>query len=201
MLKLNLGSGQNPLPGFVNVDKEGNPDLRIDLEMFPWCPVTTGAQGMIEMRGAQALAANCADEVVMNHVLEHLGRDPNVFIGIMKELYRICAPNALVRIAVPHPRHDNFIGDPTHVRVITPEVLSLFSKRLNLAWQKMGASNTPLALYHGIDFEIVEKRIVLEKRYHEGLESGAYTALQIDEFLRERNNVASEIRLTLSALK
>ena len=183
-LKLNLGCGARKFEGFVNVDKYGEPDVRHDLETFPW-PWTDSS----------------VDEVRLIHVLEHLGRDPEVFIGIMKELYRICAPNALVRIAVPHPRHDNFIGDPTHVRVITPEVLSLFSKRLNLAWQKMGASNTPLALYHGIDFEIVEKRIVLEKRYHEGLESGAYTALQIDEFLRERNNVAREMRFTLRAVK
>lgn len=183
-LKLNLGCGLNKLDGFVNVDKHGDPDTRVDLEALPW-PWYDGIVG----------------EVVLNHVLEHLGRDPDVFIGIMKELYRVCQPDALIRIAVPHPRHDHFIGDPTHVRIVTPEVLSLFSKRLNLEWQKQRAANSPLALYHGVDFEIVDKRIVLEPRYLEALKSGAMTALRVDEALRELNNVASEIRVVLRVVK
>lgn len=183
-MKLNLGCGQRLLAGFVNVDKEGTPDIKHDLEQFPW-PFEGGV----------------ATEVVLNHVLEHLGAVPEVFIGVMKELYRVCGSGALVRIAVPHPRHDHFLGDPTHVRPITPEVLSLFSKQNCERWKAAGAANTPLALYHDIDFETVEKRLTLEPRYAEALESGAMTALQVDEALRERNNVASELRFVLKAVK
>lgn len=183
-LRLNLGCGLNKLDGFVNVDKHGAPDVRHDLEIFPW-----------------PWPESSVEEVVLNHVLEHLGAASDVFIGIMKELYRVCAAEALVRIAVPHPRHDHFLGDPTHVRVITPEVMSLFSRRLNLEWQKQGAANTPLALYHGVDFEIVEKRVTLEPRWYEALKSGQRSALQIDEALRERNNVATEIRMVLRVVK
>jgi hypothetical protein len=37
-LRLNLGGGNNRLPGYLNVDKFGDPDLRFDLETFlyPW---------------------------------------------------------------------------------------------------------------------------------------------------------------------
>jgi len=183
-LRLNLGCGLNRIDGFVNVDKHGAPDVRHDLESFPW-PWPDGS----------------VSEVVLNHVLEHLGAQPDVFIGIMKELYRVCAPDALIRIAVPHPRHDHFLGDPTHVRVVTPDVLSLFSRRLNLEWQAQRAANTPLALYHGVDFEIVERKITLEKIYLDALKSGALTALEIDQALRERNNIASEIRMVLRVVK
>jgi hypothetical protein len=39
-IKLNLGCGKNPMPGYVNVDKFGTPDVRHDLETFPWHSTT-----------------------------------------------------------------------------------------------------------------------------------------------------------------
>ncbi len=141
-LKLNLGCGQNLLAGYVNVDKHGSPDVKHDLEVFPW-----------------PWATSSVDEVVLNHVLEHLGATADVFIGIMKELYRVCRPEGIVRIAVPHPRHDHFIGDPTHVRVVTPAMLSLFSKANCRRWAEQGAANSPLALYHDVDFAIVQRDV------------------------------------------
>lgn len=183
-MKLNLGCGQNKLAGYVNVDKHDDPDVRHDLECFPW-----------------PWSASSVDEVVMNHVLEHLGREPDVFIGIMKELYRVCAPGAVVRIVVPHPRHDHFLGDPTHVRVVTPEVLSLFSKRNCERWRDARAANTPLALYHGVDFEIDATTIVLERRFKAALDAGHMSAADVEQALRERNNVATEIRMQLTAIK
>jgi len=184
MLKLNLGCGRNPLAGYVNVDKEGNPEVKVDLERegWPW-------------------ADDAVEEVVLNHVLEHIGALPEDFLYFMKELYRVCAHGALVQIAVPHPRHDHFLGDPTHVRPITPEVLSLFSKANCKRWAERGSANTPLATYLGVDFEIKSKSVTLEPRYYEALQSGAMTALQVDEVLRERNNVATEMKFTLRVVK
>ncbi|MBF0395018.1 MAG: hypothetical protein HQL38_20270, partial [Alphaproteobacteria bacterium] len=40
----------------------------------------------------------------------------NAFRAVMRELYRICRDGASITVTVPHPRHDNFIGDPTHVK-------------------------------------------------------------------------------------
>src|SRR5689334_5980472 len=83
-LRLNLGSGQNPRQGFVNVDKFGSPDVRHDLEKFPW-----------------PWPDNSACEIVMNHVLEHLGQQTDVFLAIVKELYRVCMNGAILRVNVP----------------------------------------------------------------------------------------------------
>jgi hypothetical protein len=183
-LKLNLGSGQNPQPGFVNVDKFGEPDLKWDLEVFPW-----------------PWPDNSASEITLNHVLEHLGASADVFIGIMKELYRISAPGATIRIAVPHPRHDNFINDPTHVRPITPDVLGLFSKRANLHWQEVRAANSPLALYHGVDFEVIGQEYTLDEPYASDFQKGRLKQEELYVLLRRHNNVASEITITLRAIK
>ncbi|HVP70154.1 MAG TPA: hypothetical protein VMS45_02445 [Gemmatimonadaceae bacterium] len=182
--RLNLGSGQNPFPGYINVDKYGEPDWRCDLEVFPW-----------------PWPDSSIEEVQLIHVLEHLGRDPDVFIGVMKELYRVCKPGARVRIRVPHPRHDDFIGDPTHVRVITPQVMSLFSRRNCETWKAQGAANSPLALYHGVDFETIEAQVMLVPAYQERMEKGQISAAQMQDMLRERNNVAFEIRLVLEVRK
>lgn len=184
MLKLNLGCGHNKVEGFVNVDKYGEPDVKHDLEVFPW-----------------PWPDSSVEEVRLIHVLEHLGRDPEVFIGIMKELFRVCRGGALITIHVPHPRHDNFIGDPTHVRVVTPQVLSLFSKANCERWKAEGAANTPLAIYHDVDFEVVDWGIVVDRNYQELLNRGAITQAQIQALIQERNNIAVEIHFELRVVK
>ena len=183
-LKLNLGAGLNPQQGYLNVDKYGEPDFRCDLESFPW-----------------PWEDNSISEILLIHVLEHLGATTDTFIGIMKEMYRVCAHEAVIRIAVPHPRHDHFIGDPTHVRPVLPDMLMLFSKRANLHWQETGGANSPLALYHEVDFELIEATFVLDEPYASELKSGALVQEDIDRLLKQRNNVASEIRITLMAVK
>jgi hypothetical protein len=140
-LRLNLGCGVNHLDGYVNVDIYGTPDLRHDLELVPW-----------------PWPDDSVCEVILKHVLEHLGRDPNVYLAIMRELYRVCQDGATIKIIVPHHRHEYFFNDPTHVRAVTAEGMGLFSQRLNRKWIALGFANSPLALYQGVDFELVETK-------------------------------------------
>jgi hypothetical protein len=183
-LKLNLGCGLKKLDGFVNVDKHGEPDLRHDLEVFPW-----------------PWADSSVDQVRLIHVLEHLGRDPDVFIGVMKELYRVCRGGAEVHIVVPHPRHDNFLADPTHVRPILLDGMLLFDRRRCEEWQRGGYSNTPLALYHDVDFETVSYVQVPDEPWLTLMNERKLSVQKLEELARTSYNVIVEIQLTLRVRK
>tara|TARA_B100001175_G_scaffold151285_1_gene128200 strand:- start:171 stop:731 length:561 start_codon:yes stop_codon:yes gene_type:complete len=185
-MKLNLGSGSKILKGYVNVDKFQyyNPDVVHDLEKFPY-----------------PFEDNSVDEILLSHVLEHIGQNPDVFNNIIKELYRICKNNSIVDIRVPHPRHDDFISDPTHVRPITILGLQLYDKNLNEKWEKMNAANTPLALLHGVNFIIKDVNFVLEKNYIKLLENKEIDQNEIPEYIKKYNNVVKEMKIKWVALK
>ena len=182
----NMGCGYQKLDGFQNVDvaEKCAPDEVVDLEATPW-----------------PWPDNCADEVLFNHSLEHLGQTPKVFLAIMTELYRICRHDALVRINVPHIRHDNFWNDPTHVRPISPQLFRLFSKRENDAAIRQGASDTPLAHYLNVDFELLSAESVLEEPYSSQAQAGRMTIEELQLAARTQNNVIVEFKIQIKAVK
>ncbi len=90
-LKLNIGSGNLRIPGFLNVDNNPNAkeaDLVHNLDQLPW-PIEDSS----------------VEAVIMDHSLEHLEDT----IGVIQELYRICREGAHLEIRTPH-----FSGNWTH---------------------------------------------------------------------------------------
>lgn len=185
-MKLNLGCGHNKISGWVNVDHSPvcEPDQVVELESFPW-----------------PWPDSSVDEVLFNHSLEHMGATTAAYIGLIKELWRVCHGGASITIVVPHPRHDDFIGDPTHVRVITVNGLQLFSRRMNEQWIRERAANTPLALQHGVDFEVANVETKLEEPWLSRLENGRMTEKEIIQDARRFNNVVKEQKIVLRVVK
>ena len=96
------------------------------------------------------------DEIVMFHVLEHLGQDTKTYLNIWKEFYRIMKDQGVIKITVPHWQHENFHHDPTHVRKVTPVGVDMFSQERNLHTIKTGGQETTLGLQLGIDIGVTE---------------------------------------------
>jgi hypothetical protein len=168
----------------VNVDKYGTPDVTWDLEQFPW-----------------PWPDDSAGEVVLHHVLEHLGQAPGTLFGVMRELYRVCRDGAQVLITVPHPRHDEFLSDPTHVRAFTPDSFALYSKDLNRLWQKNRCANSPLGLYLDVDFVITALQFELDPRWQARLRAGEVTQQEVTQAAAQYNNVIRQFQIRLVAKK
>ena len=185
-MKLNLGCGSKLLKGYTNVDKFDfyNPDIVHDLEIFPY-----------------PFKENSVDEIILSHVLEHIGQIPETFNKIIKELYRVCKNDSVIDIYVPHPRHDDFISDPTHVRPFTPFGLNLYNKRLNKIWEKNNSSDTPLGLIHDVNFEIISVQHVLDQKYLNLLKSKKISESELDEYANKFNNVIKESKIKWKAIK
>lgn len=185
-MRLNLGCGFNKREGFVNVDIGDHcaPDVILDLEVTPW-PWNDSA----------------VDEIYMSHVLEHLGATTETYFAVLQEMYRVCRDGAQVTITVPHPRHDDFLHDATHVRAVTVEGLSMFSRKNCEAWLAAGHANTPLAFVAGVDFEIAESEITLDEPYKSKFELGVLSKTELLQAIRQYNNVVKESRIVLRVVK
>jgi hypothetical protein len=185
-MRLNLGCGNRKVDGWLNVDKVSDckPDQVVDLETLPW-----------------PWPADSVDEIVLSHVLEHLGAATDVYLGIFKELYRISRNEACTTIIVPHPRHDHFLNDPTHVRPVTEMGLLMFSQAVNRHWIAAGGADTPLGIYLGIDFETVSVQRRLGEPWSGRYERGEISGADLDYAARTYNNVIQQTEIVLRAIK
>lgn len=184
--KLNLGCGFDKREGWLNVDSFDacEPDRRLDIEATPW-----------------DLPSNGFDHVLMKHVLEHVGADFTTFAAIMRELYRILAPDGQLEIHVPHVRHDTFWSDPTHVRAFTPLTFEMMSKRRNREWIAARANYTMLAMMMDVDFEVEQMLQIYDPEWARRIESGELTREQVRDQAAHNWNVARELQVTLRAVK
>lgn len=175
-MKLNLGCGNKHLDGWLNVDHHPPADKLWNLELLPW-----------------PWEDNSVDEVQMIHVLEHLGQPKDLYLEIIKQLYRVCRSDAVIRISVPHPRHDDFLNDPTHVRAITAESMSLFNQDENRRKVAEGYSDTPLGVQLGVNLKLEHVRYVLDPDVkRDG---------NVEYRMVHQNNIIKQIEMTLRVVK
>jgi len=98
--KLHLGCGTRILDGFDNVDINKAPGIckSFDFNEYPW-----------------PIPDNTYDYIYSNHVLEHL-RDIE---KVMNEMHRICRPNAIIEINVPHMNNEGAFSMMGHISFFT----------------------------------------------------------------------------------
>lgn len=114
-IKLDLGAGRNPQPGFTSVDLYApGVDIKLDLFKFPW-PWKDGT----------------VDEIFCSHFLEHVPR--TIRWRFMEECWRIMKLEATMRIFVPSFKSERAYGDMTHE---PPAVVPMFFIYLNKGWRE-----------------------------------------------------------------
>lgn len=110
-IRLDIGGGANPNPGFVNIDilplKEV--DIVWDLEEFPW-----------------PLPDSCVLTATASHVLEHINPHKGMFIKVMDEIWRVVKPGGQFAFVVPHAESPGYIQDPTHVNPMNETTMHYF---------------------------------------------------------------------------
>lgn len=84
VLKLNVGSGKNKVPGYINLDvrPEVKPDIVHDLTQ----PLPYDKDVIIE--------------IYCRHVLEHFNR--HVAVKIVNDFYRVLKPKGVLKVIVPN---------------------------------------------------------------------------------------------------
>lgn len=180
-MKINIGGGYVRVPGFVNVDHDPltNPDYVANLETDR-LPFEDGT----------------VEEVRAHHILEHIGEG---FFHLLKELYRICKPGAIIDIAVPHHRHEHFFGDPTHRRPITVPMLRQFSKKWCEWHKEYFGSSSGFAPRLGVDFEILDYQYCVDPAYEEMQRQGKHE--EIEQLSMRFINVYRDVLIKLVVIK
>jgi hypothetical protein len=181
-MKINIGSGTKKFPGFINIDSDPgcNPDhiVRLGVDKLPFDD-------------------NAVNEVIAHHVFEHIG---DGFFFFLKDLYRVCNDGAFIDIHVPHPRHDYFLGDLTHVRPITIENMRPLSKRWCETQSYITSSWSGLANQLNVDFEIIDYNYELDESFKQVI-AGIEDTSQIDWMARAMNNAITEIHFKMMVIK
>lgn len=206
-IRLNMGCGNHPKIGYINVDKfpcaadtvfDAN-TLFVQLDLEAKGSVTRCSNGLQlethEEFDEWPWDDNSVDEVVFHHSLEHMGEQVDGFFHILKEVYRICKPDAYLLITVPHPRHDDFMNDPTHVRAITGQQMMLFNQEDNRRWIADGSPNTPLGLQLGIDFVLDSAAASLEPKYD------GYPKETLERMMEINNNIIKQVAMRFKVRK
>jgi SAM-dependent methyltransferase len=130
-VKLNIGSGPNPMEGFVSVDTiKFNDDIQVwDAGKDIWPHENESV-----------------DEVHCSHMIEHLTAPER--IHFINELHRVLKPKAKATIIAPHWASCRAYGDLTHQ---WPPVSEFWFYYLSKEWR---AVNAPHSTYSdNVDFD------------------------------------------------
>lgn len=173
-LRLNFGSGVRPEHGYINIDKQGNPDEIVDLESFPW-PWDTSS----------------VNKVRCVRVLEHMYQSRDAFLQFVKELYRVCTHDARIHVVAMNPKHEEFWLDPTRVRAILPETFHYFNKELNARWQQQGLGHSCLAEELEVDFYIDRHVLMLDPVWERKVKRGEIANVELQKLIRLHPNIVT----------
>jgi predicted SAM-dependent methyltransferase len=137
-LRIDLGCGRAPRPGYEGVDRLAMPGVDVVRDID---------------RHGLPFSDSTITHVWSSHFLEHV----HDLVFVMNEIHRVCCDDALVELAVPTLLGPWAAADPTHVRLFNARSFQYFEEQ---GVQVNGAPAGDQA-YAGIvpGFEILEQRL------------------------------------------
>lgn len=110
-IRLDIGGGNSPQPGFINIDILPLPKVDIvwDIETTPW-----------------PLPDECVSMAMASHVLEHINPAKGIFINVMNEIWRVMKPGGQFAFVVPYAESFGMYQDPTHCNFINEATMAYF---------------------------------------------------------------------------
>lgn len=157
-ININLGCGDIPQFGFINVDMLNYPGVDIvhDLEVFPW-----------------PFPDNCADLLVASQLVEHIDPHKGVFLRFMDEAWRILKPKGQFMIATPYAGSVGYFQDPTHCNPCNEYTWEYFDPFGPLTGGKMYENYRPKpwkivesSWYQNGNLEVVLEKRIDDRSYH-----------------------------------
>ena len=111
VIKIDLGGGSNPQPGFINMDIRALPGVDVvhDWDDIPW-----------------PFPDSCATIIIAGHVVEHVNPNKFGFINWMNECWRILKYDGQLMLTTPFAGSLGFWSDPTHVNPCTNRTWDFF---------------------------------------------------------------------------
>ena len=130
--KLNLGCGNKKIEGYIGVDimKTNATDVIHNLDVFPY-----------------PFAPDSISEALMDNVLEHLSNP----LGVLEEMYRICAPGAIIKIKVPYFKSNGAFTDITHKKFFSENSFDFLS------------DDHEYRYYSAVNFQVIKKELIAKK--------------------------------------
>lgn len=120
-LRLDLGSGPRPAPGFKGVDRvPGCTDFHVDLcngKPWPWAD-----DSVDELRSCHAIEH--IDAVHLQGVKGYPGEEVDALYWFFDEAFRIAKPGAVLTLQWPALQNVRAFQDPTHRRFIPAETIN-----------------------------------------------------------------------------
>ena len=109
----------------------------------------------------------------------------------------MCSADAIVKIRIPHPRHDQFLMDIGYVRGLLPVSFAQLDPRHSI---------TGLAKQLGVNFEILESSYELDSHWQNAMTAPLegqepLNAEDIELISKQASNVIQWINITLQAKK
>ena len=164
-IRLDIGGGGNPNPGFVNIDMLPLKEVDIvwDLETFPW-PIPDESVTI----------------ATASHVLEHINPHKGVFIEFMNQVWRVLQKGGQFAFVVPYAESPGYIQDPTHCNPINETTMHYFDPDPEHA----NIGQSLYAFYRPKPWKIVKQyynpvgnlEVLLEKRLEDRSYQAGYVA-------------------------